>query len=181
MLALSTQASAPAGFSRVVPYEYLHHQFSLDINMPAGRARVWLRFSVAEIRELAPLLRLGEISWRSRYQADPETALCVLCARLSSPGRWAPLTDIYGRSESWLCTAFNDVCCWLAEVFGPVLHWHHQLTRYSRLAEFSAGVRRVGGVDGGGALWMAPFEAIAVHLAKMLRGRYTLGINGNMA
>ncbi|OAF55455.1 hypothetical protein VC83_08269 [Pseudogymnoascus destructans] len=31
---------------RVLPYEYLHHQFSLDINMPAVRARVWLRFSV---------------------------------------------------------------------------------------------------------------------------------------
>ena len=67
-------------------YEYLRGSFSLDL-IPPGRARVWLRFTVPEIKRLAPLLHLEEIEYRHRVTCDPITALCVVCARLSYPGR----------------------------------------------------------------------------------------------
>ena len=69
-----------------VSYEYLGGSFSLDL-MPPGRARVWLRFTVPEIKRLAPLLHLEEIQYRNNYTCDSITALRVVCARLSYPGR----------------------------------------------------------------------------------------------
>jgi len=55
--------------------------------MPAGRARIWLRFTPEEIYQLVPLLNLEGVAFRYRYQADPVTAFCVVCARLSFPNR----------------------------------------------------------------------------------------------
>ena len=68
-------------------YEYLHSSFSLEL-MPPGRARVWLRFTIPEIQQLAPLLRLDLVDYRNRLTVDSTTALCVICARMSYLGRW---------------------------------------------------------------------------------------------
>jgi hypothetical protein len=109
------------------PYEYIRHSFSLEL-MPPGRARIYLRFKPEEIYRLVPLLGLEGVPFRSRYTADPMTAFCVVAARLSFPGRWEPLCDLFGRSKSWLSTVFNDVILFLVARFGPLLLWHPQLT-----------------------------------------------------
>jgi DDE superfamily endonuclease len=128
-------------------YEYLKGSFSLDLMSP-GRARVWLRFTVPEIQRLAPLLHLDEISYRNGYSCDPTTALCVVCARLSYPGRWYQHADLFKRSPSWLSTIFNDTIQFLTLRFANHLRWHPQMTRYSTLKRFADAVQRVGGVEG---------------------------------
>lgn len=96
--------------------------------MPPGRARRLLRFTVDGVRHLVPLLHLHGVPFRHRISPDPETALAVVLARLSFPGRWDALSDIFGRSPSWLSTVFNDTVVFLASEFGPLLRWHSQLT-----------------------------------------------------
>jgi hypothetical protein len=132
--------------SWVPAYEYIQSSFSLELMTP-GRARVWLRFTAIEIRRLVPLLELDQVVWRNRLKPHLETALCVLCARLSYPGRWAGLADLFGRSQAWLSTVFNDIVIFLAGRFGPVLWWHPQLT-YNRLQVFADAVEREGGAGG---------------------------------
>jgi hypothetical protein len=48
------------------PYEYVQYSFSLEL-MPAGRARIWLRFTPEEIYQLVPLLNLEGVAFRHRY------------------------------------------------------------------------------------------------------------------
>ena len=105
-------------------YEYRQFSFSLDL-MPPGRARAWLRFSVPEIKQLAPLLQLYSVKYRCRYTVDPTIALCVVCARLSTPGKWYPLVDMFGRSHSWLSVVFHDTITFLVAAFSDCLRWHH--------------------------------------------------------
>jgi hypothetical protein len=128
-------------------YEYLRGSFSLDL-MPPGRARVWLRFTVPEIKRLAPLLHLEEIEYRNGYDCEPITALCVVCARLSYPGIWYQHADMFGRSPSWLSTVFNDTVIVLSHRFANHLRWHPQMTQYSTLKRFADAVEAVGGVKG---------------------------------
>lgn len=128
------------------PYEYNLSSFSLEL-MPPGKARFWLRFTPGQIRQLVPLLGLDGVPYRRRYKADGELALCIVAARLSFPGRWCHLSDLFGRSSSWLSTVFNDTVLFLAARFGPLLWWHPQLT-YSRLLVFAEAVNNLCGVDG---------------------------------
>ncbi|ELR09467.1 hypothetical protein GMDG_00649 [Pseudogymnoascus destructans 20631-21] len=100
-----------------------------------------------ELCQLISLLHMEEMTWRSHLALTPEDALCVICAILAYPGRWVSLCHVFGWSEAWLSTVFNDTVLFLAAQFGLTLWWHHQLT-YHRLAEFAAGVKRVCGVGG---------------------------------
>ena len=128
------------------PSEYVQHSFSLKL-MPPGRARIWLRFTPEEIRQLVPLLNLEEVSFWHRYKADPETAFCVVVAHLSFPNRWEHLVDLFGRSKTWLSIIFNDVILFLAVRFSSVLLWHSQLT-YSRLKVFADAIHKIDSTDG---------------------------------
>jgi hypothetical protein len=105
------------------PYEYVLSSFSLEL-MPPGRAWVWLWFTPEQIRQLVSLLGLDGVAYCCRYKADAELALCIVAARLSFPGRWHHLSDLFGRSSSWLSTVFNDIVLFLAACFGPLLWWH---------------------------------------------------------
>src|SRR5450432_3326106 len=109
-------------------YEYQHFSWSIDL-MPPGKARRLLQFSV-EVHHLVYLLHLHEIPWRRRVAVSSETALCIALAQLSFPGRWCLLSDVFGRSESWLSTVFNDVVVFLARRFGGLLRWYPLLTYY---------------------------------------------------
>jgi hypothetical protein len=113
------------------PYEYIQHSFSLEL-MPPGRARIWLRFTPAEIYRLVPLLNLVGVVYRNRYTPDAITAFCMVCACLSFPSRWEHLTDLFGQSKSWLSTVFNDVILYLVARYREVLLWCPLLT-YERL------------------------------------------------
>jgi hypothetical protein len=128
-------------------YEYTARSWSLHL-MPPGRARYWLRFTVPQIQQLAPLLKLDQIVFRDRISADPSTALCVVCARLSYPGRWINLADLFGHSPAWLSVVFNDTMAFLVSKFARNLRWHRQLDDYTRLEVFSEAVRRVNSIDG---------------------------------
>jgi hypothetical protein len=126
------------------PYEYVQHSFPLEL-MPAGRARIWLRFTPEEIYQLVPLLNLEGVAFRHRYQADPVTAFYVVCARLSFPNRWEHLVDLFGRSKSWLSTVFNDVILYLMARYREVLLWNSQLT-YERLQVYEEAIYQLNGV-----------------------------------
>jgi hypothetical protein len=104
--------------------------------MPPSRARIWLRFTLEEIRQLVPLLNLEGVPFRRRCKADPETAFCMVCARLSFPNRWEHLVDLFGRSKSWLSTIFNDVVLYLMARYRELIMWHPMLT-YERLQAYS--------------------------------------------
>ena len=115
--------------------------------MPPGRARIWLRFTPAEIYHLVPLLNLDGVVYRNRYTPGAITAFCVVCARLSFPSRWEHLTDLFGRSKSWLSTVFNDVILYLVARYREVLLWCPLLT-YERLQLYEEAIYQVNGVPG---------------------------------
>src|SRR5450432_3180132 len=126
-------------------YEYQHFSWSIDL-MPPGKAKRLLRFSVEEVHILVHLLHLHEIPWRRRVVISLETALCIVLARLSFPGRWCLLLDVFGRSESCLSTVFNDVVVFLAGRFGGMLRWHPLLT-YRRMEALAAAIEDYGWVQ----------------------------------
>jgi DDE superfamily endonuclease len=128
-------------------YEYCRESFSIEL-LPPGRAKYWLRFTVPEIQRLAPLLQLDQVEYRNRQIVDPTTALCVVCARLSYPGRWIQLADLFGRSPTWLSIIFNDIITFLSIRFKDHLRWHRQITQYSRLLEFSEAVEQLNTIQG---------------------------------
>ena len=129
-------------------YEYPWFSWSLEL-MPPSRARVWLRFSPEEIRRLVSLLWIHEVPWRERVNPDPEMALCVVLARLSYPGRWVTLQDMFGKSDTWLSLVFNSVVVFWAGLFGDILRWHPQLTQ-QRMGVFAAAIEAAGGC---GRIW----------------------------
>jgi len=114
--------------------------------MPPGRAWFWLWFTPEQIRQLVPLLRLNDVAFRRRYITDAEQSLYILAARLSYPSRWHYLSNLFGRSSSWLSTIFNDIVLFLAARFGLLLWWHPQLT-YSYLQVFAKAVEDLYGVE----------------------------------
>jgi hypothetical protein len=97
-----------------------------------------------EIRRLLPLLCLNEVEWRYGVRPYPETALCVVLARLSYPGRWTTCVELFERSASWLSTVFNDAVLFLYHRFKGLLEWHPLLT-YSQLKGFAAAIEAQGG------------------------------------
>jgi hypothetical protein len=126
------------------PYEYVQHSFSLEL-MPPGRACLWLQFTPEEIHRLVPLLNLEDIPFCNRYNPDPVTAFCMVCARLTYPNRWEPLVDLFGRSKSWLSTVFNDTVLYIVGRYREVLLWCPQLT-YERLQLYKATIHCINGV-----------------------------------
>ena len=115
--------------------------------MPPGHARIWLRFTPEEIYRLAPFLNLYGVAFRHRYQADPLTAFCIVCARLSFPNRWEHLVDLFGKSKSWLSTVFNDIMLYLIARYHEVLLYSSQLT-YEQLQVYKEAIYQVNGVPG---------------------------------
>lgn len=116
--------------------------------MPASRARFWLRFTVLKVQKLAELLQIDQVEYRERIQVDPTTALAVVCARLSYPSRLSQVSDLFGRSATWLSIVFNDTCIFLSNRFRQRLQWHPQLNQYERLLRFAEPVEGIGGVSG---------------------------------
>jgi hypothetical protein len=68
------------------PFEYLGGSFDLDSIPEENQLRLF-RFTASEIRLLAGLLQLDFVPWQHRNKPDPETALCVVLARLAFPRR----------------------------------------------------------------------------------------------
>jgi hypothetical protein len=101
-------------------YKYVLSSFSLEL-MPLGRARVWLRFSLEQIRQLVGLLELDSMAFRRCCKADSELALCLVAAWLSFPGRWHQLSDLFGKFPTWLSTVFNNTVLFLVACFGLLL------------------------------------------------------------
>src|SRR5438045_8124883 len=100
--------------------------------MPPGIVREVFGFDKEEIHRLVPLLRLWEVPWHRGLKPSDEKALCVILARLSSPGYWWPMTILFGRSRPWLSMVFNDIAIFLVAWFGQLLRWHPSLT-YERM------------------------------------------------
>lgn len=115
--------------------------------MSASQELEAFRFSREEIRRLAPLLRIHEVTWSHGVAPAPDLALCVVCARLAFPGRWSTLESLFGRSRAWLSTVFNDTVLFLYRTFLEALEWHPQLT-YERMDVYSKAIQNVGGVEG---------------------------------
>lgn len=154
----------------------VHPALILTGAMPPGRARIWLRFTSAEIYRLVPLLNLYGVVYRNRYTPDAITTSCVVCARLSFPSRWEHLTELFGQSKSWLSTVFNDVILYLVARYREVLLWCPLLT-YERLQLYEEAIYQVNGVPGvWGASSIAAVEVIVVLLAMKPSGGSTLAI-----
>ena len=52
--------------------------------------------------------------------------------------------ELFGRSQSWLSTVFNDVVQFLYHRFKDILEWHPLLT-YSQLQGFASAIEAQGG------------------------------------
>ena len=101
-------------------FVYERRVFTLSA-LPQGNAVRLFRFTEQELLELLPLLHFEEAHWRTALAPTPEAALCLVCARLAYPSRWLSLCNVFGRSEAWLSTVFNDAVLFLAARFGPLL------------------------------------------------------------
>ena len=72
-----------------------------------------MRFSKAEIIQLAESLKLKDITFSNRRFAPPITALCVVLWRLATPHRLNDMAPAFGRSRSWLSDIFKDAILFL--------------------------------------------------------------------
>jgi hypothetical protein len=110
------------------------------------------RFTVSDIRQLLPFLELDTILWRTRYQPSSELALCLVLVRQSFPQRLFQLSNLFGRSESYLSTVYNDTIEHLCLRYRQMLQWHPSL-QYRRLRRYARAIKRVGGWTGEGTIW----------------------------
>lgn len=97
-------------------------------------------------------MRLNEIEYRARYRASPELALCLLLARQANPARFWTLARMFGRSQAYLSSVYNDVTQHLVRRFGELVRWHPRLNSYERLVAFGAANGRRSGL-GGNRIW----------------------------
>ena len=116
-------------------------KFELD-KLDDEYCRRLMRFTKDEIRTLVSALRIDEISYRTRYKPDPETALCLLLIRLSYPQRIFTLTQTFHRSEAWISTVYNDVCVHLFQEYKELVAWHPMLNNPKRLKRYAKAVLR---------------------------------------
>src|SRR5438034_11007193 len=86
------------------------------------------RFTKDEIRIIIPYLDLDFITWHCRVKPPPETAFCILLARLSYPRKEAALAALFGRSASWISIVFLDILQHLQRRYHRIIHWHPLLT-----------------------------------------------------
>lgn len=105
-------------------------------------------------------------------------APCVVLARLSYPGRWVTLQDMFGKSDTWLSLVFNNVVVFWAGSSGTYSVGTPSL-RSSVWEYFLLLLKQQGFVDGSRASWTAIFEAFVVlEEAKEHSNAYTLAIRG---
>ena len=143
-------ASAPRHIY-VPPVEYDHFEFDLDTWSPE-RLRRTMRFTKEEIRLLIGYFDLESIEYRQRIRPSPEFALCLLLCRLSWPRPLFQLTEVFGRSPSYLSIVLNDVLEHLRRRYSSILSWHPTLT-YNRIRLYARTVKRLGGHRGRSTIW----------------------------
>ena len=115
--------------------------FSLD-NFGDEEVRRMMRFSKAQVRQLAEIFQLWRVPWRSRYKPDSEIALSLVLVRLSWPERLFRLIRAFHKSEAWLSTVYNDVCVYLFEEYRDLICWHPMLNDYKRLRKYAKAIAR---------------------------------------
>lgn len=147
----------------IAPVEYNSFEFRLDSMDSASLHAVSTQisteqlsncsvsFTKPEIRRLLPFLELDTILWRTRYQPTSELALCLVLVRQSFPQRLFQLSNLFGRSESYLSSVYNDTIEHLCLRYRQMLQWHPSL-QYRRLRQYARAIRRVGGWTGGGKI-----------------------------
>lgn len=108
--------------------------FTLDHHTDDGCIE-FLRFSKAQIKELADLLEIPS-KFRYQFEAPPTTALSLVLYRMSWPLQHKQAIEFFGHSMTWLSTVFNDVGIHIQKKFGERMFWDvnqltpHALTRY---------------------------------------------------
>jgi len=110
------------------------------------------RFSKQEIRQILPFLNLDSVLWTNQYQPSSELALCLVLTRLSFPQRLFQLSDLFGRSEPYLSSVYNDTIDHLCRRYRAMLRWHPSL-QYQCLRQYAQAIKRVKGWSGGGTIW----------------------------
>ena len=110
------------------PPEYSSFNWDLD-TMDDVWFKKNIRLTKQEIRRLTPLLNIGSIHYRYRYQCPPEVALCIVCYKLSWPNRIFNMTYLFGRSHAWISTVYNDTIAHLSRRYRPMLRWHPLYTK----------------------------------------------------
>jgi len=68
----------------------------------------YLCFSRQNIHDIIPFLRLDLCTYRNRYHPSPEAAFCLVLYKLSWPHRLKDSLDLFGRSQAWQSSVFND-------------------------------------------------------------------------
>lgn len=106
-----------------------------------------MRFYRADIYRLIRALRIPNTGWRFNYDATAEEAFCLLLFRLSYPRRLKDCINIFGKSESWCSTIFNDVALFLVSSQMDRLEWNSDYLSLSRLQGFASAVERACGVE----------------------------------
>jgi hypothetical protein len=104
--------------------QYRRNEFELD-NYTNHWCIEYLRFSGSEIREILPYLRLDLVPWRNRYKPSLETAFCLVLYKLSWPHRLKDALQLFGRSQAWQSSVFNDVLIYLVRRYRDMLYWDH--------------------------------------------------------
>jgi hypothetical protein len=138
----------PYRYRILLPYRRRIRLFSVRRQHPEW-VRQNMRFSLEEFLTLVPLLRLDGVEYRQRVKPSPETALAVVCYRLSYPRRLSDCCELFGRSRTWISRVFNAVTVYLDQQFQSILEWHPQLQSYDRLQAFGQAVLASGGQGNG--------------------------------
>jgi hypothetical protein len=130
------------------PIEYPFFDFSVASWSDEMTIR-YLRFSKEEFYLLRNELVLDDVVYESRLRPSPDLPLALLLLRLSYPHRVWELTQVFGRSPSYLSQVWMAVVLHLDSRFGRMIEWHPTLT-YRRIKHFARCLDRQ---DGGGIIW----------------------------
>jgi hypothetical protein len=113
--------------------------FSLD-DYDDTRAHEFMRFTVSEIWEFLPYLRLDKCPYCQRLNPDPELAIGFVLWRLAWPHRYKDIGDRFGRSNSWMLIVYNDVLVYLAKRFQSLLYWDTRRITMANIRRWEAAV-----------------------------------------
>ncbi|PGG94983.1 hypothetical protein AJ80_10062 [Polytolypa hystricis UAMH7299] len=128
------------------PVPYIQFKFQLD-KLPDELIMLKFRFTKEEIHQIIPYLQLHQIEWQNHNRPSNELAFCILLGRLAYPARYDNMTNLFGRSKSYINMVFTDVVLHIQDHFQDMLHWDPQHLTVEQLHSYTRHINNLGGGD----------------------------------
>ena len=113
---------------------------------------IMYRFTVSDIQQLLSFLKLDTILWQTQYQPSFKLALCLVLIQQLFSQQLFQLFNLFGRSEFYLSTVYNNIIKHLCLQYWQMLQWHSSL-QYWWLQWYACAIKRVEEWTGEETIW----------------------------